>query len=218
MKALKRTNPSQKLTSEIQLARVRLVKAQSELASAKAQARLAKRRRKEAKQAARRARKVAKQAKADVAEAKQLLADTEEKLTRLVVRTSVAIRPAAEVPPVKPKSKKQPSRSVPKTKKVLPAPPPRPKPKRAASSRPKLKPAAREQAANGQAERAFHPISVPRDWDSPKAPPSPSARVDSKPEAEPLPNSINRDSTSEDPGAIQPDKADQADHSTIDPL
>ena len=92
MKAPKRINTSQKLISEIRLARLQLAKAESQRKSAKEQARLAKRRRKEAKEAARRARKQAKLAKRAVAEAKQVLAEAEKKLAQAVKRKAVAAR------------------------------------------------------------------------------------------------------------------------------
>jgi septal ring factor EnvC (AmiA/AmiB activator) len=76
----KRTTPTDKLTGEIQLARIRLARAESQLKTAKEQARLAKRRRKEAKEAARRAKKQARLAKHELAEAKLVLGEAEKKL------------------------------------------------------------------------------------------------------------------------------------------
>jgi hypothetical protein len=85
---------SQRLASEIQLARIRLAKAESSLDSAREQSRVAKRRRKEAKQAARRARKQVKEAKADLREAKQVLLAAEEKLALARQRAALARRRA----------------------------------------------------------------------------------------------------------------------------
>jgi len=90
MKAHQRTSTAQKLTHEIQLARILLAKAESQRKSAKEQARRAKRRRKEAKEAARRARKQAKLAKRAVAEAKLLLTEAEKKLARAVKHEAAA--------------------------------------------------------------------------------------------------------------------------------
>jgi hypothetical protein len=77
MKPAKPTR-SQKQGSQVQLARLRLARAESSLESAREQARLAKRRRKEAKQSARRAKKLLRQAKDELAEAKQALTDAEK--------------------------------------------------------------------------------------------------------------------------------------------
>jgi len=112
MKTPKGTIAPDKLTGEIQLARIRLARAESQLKSAKEQARLAKRRRKEAKQAARRAKKQARLAKRGLAEAKLALAEIEGKLARAnrttvkaEARKNAAARAAAKL------QKKQPSRS-----------------------------------------------------------------------------------------------------------
>jgi len=90
MKVSQRITASEKLISEIRLARLQLAKVQSQLASARRQARAAKRRRKEAKQAARRARKQAKLAKKAVAEAKQVLAEVKKKFARARRRATAA--------------------------------------------------------------------------------------------------------------------------------
>ena len=94
MNKSKPATDSQRLVSEIQLARLRLAKAESSLDSAREQARVAKRRRKEAKQAARRARKQVKKAKADLREAKQVLLAAEEKLALARKRAALARRRA----------------------------------------------------------------------------------------------------------------------------
>ncbi len=86
----RRRTGSQKLINEIQLARVRLARAESKWELADEQARAARRRRKEAKQAARRARKQARQAKREFAEAKEALIATEERFATIVERTARA--------------------------------------------------------------------------------------------------------------------------------
>ena len=86
MKTLKDTTTSQKPAGNIQLARLRVAKAESQLKSAKEQARLAKRRRKEARQNARHAKKQAKLAKQELAEAKLALAEAEAKLASFLNR------------------------------------------------------------------------------------------------------------------------------------
>lgn len=80
MKAPDSKTSSQQLAGNIELARIRLAKAESQLLSAKEQARRARRRRKEAKLAARRAKKQARLAKQAVAEAKLDLAQAEARL------------------------------------------------------------------------------------------------------------------------------------------
>ncbi len=94
MNKSKPATDSQRLVSEIQLAGIRLAKAESSLDSAREQARVAKLRRKEAKQAARRARKQVKEAKADLREAKQVLLAAEEKLALARRRAALARRRA----------------------------------------------------------------------------------------------------------------------------
>jgi hypothetical protein len=80
MKTIERTSATQTLLGEVQMARIRLAKAQSELVTAREQFRSAKRRRKEARQAARRAKKEARRAKKGVAEAEAFLAEAEARL------------------------------------------------------------------------------------------------------------------------------------------
>jgi hypothetical protein len=128
MKTLESTSVSQKLNSELQLARIRLAKAQSEFESAKEQARLAKRRRKEAKQAARRARKQAKLAKSEVREAELVLAEAEAKLAQ-------AARPPVEKARVKATPKRKSPRQLHlKTSATKPPPAAPVKPERALPS------------------------------------------------------------------------------------
>jgi len=100
---MKKSKPraGQKRVSEIQLARLRLARAESRVELAKEQARLAKRRRKEARQDARRTKKQVKQAKADLAEARQALEEAEKKLARAGQRAGrrrkqTAVRPSAK--------------------------------------------------------------------------------------------------------------------------
>ena len=104
MKAPQQNSTSQKLTGEIQLARIRLAKAENQLKSAKQQARMARRRRKEAKQAARRAKKQTKLAKQELAEAKLALAEAEEKL--LLSRKHAARTKTKKAATKKPTTKK----------------------------------------------------------------------------------------------------------------
>jgi hypothetical protein len=79
---------SQKLVNEIQLARVRLARAESKWELADEQAREARRRRKEAKQAARRAKKQARQAKQEFTVARDALIKMEEKFAAAVERAA----------------------------------------------------------------------------------------------------------------------------------
>jgi len=83
MKALDSKTASQQLAGNVDLARIRLAKAESQLLTAKEQARLSRRRRKEAKLAARRAKKQVRLAKQEVTEAKLALAQAEAKLASL---------------------------------------------------------------------------------------------------------------------------------------
>jgi len=83
MKALDSKTASQQLAGNVDLARIRLAKAESQLLTAKEQARLSRRRRKEAKLAARRAKKQVRLAKQVVTEAKLALAQAEAKLASL---------------------------------------------------------------------------------------------------------------------------------------
>jgi hypothetical protein len=100
MKTHRQKSPARNLSSEVDLARILLAKAESHLVSAREQARLARRRRKEAKQAARHAKKQAREAKEQVAEAKLALAEAEEKLAKTNQR------------PVKKKTQKKPARKT----------------------------------------------------------------------------------------------------------
>ena len=86
MKALDSKATSQQLAGNVDLARIRLAKAESQLLTAKEQARLARRRRKEAKLAARRAKKQVRLAKQEVTEAKLALGQAEAKLASLKQR------------------------------------------------------------------------------------------------------------------------------------
>jgi hypothetical protein len=88
MKTLRQNTGPQKLVNEIQLARVRLARAESKWELADEQAREARRRRKEAKQAARRAKKLARQAKQEFAAAKEALIEMEEKFAAAVERAA----------------------------------------------------------------------------------------------------------------------------------
>jgi hypothetical protein len=74
---------SQKLVSQIHLARMRVARAGSAAEATEKHAVLAKRRRKEARQAARRAKKLAKIARAEFAEAQEALAKLEKQLTKV---------------------------------------------------------------------------------------------------------------------------------------
>ena len=83
MKRSKLIAQSQRLVSQIQLARIRVARTGSATEVAEKQAVLAKRRRKEARQAARRAKKLAKTARAEFAEAQEALAKLEKELTKV---------------------------------------------------------------------------------------------------------------------------------------
>jgi len=100
MKALDSKTLSQRLAGNIQLARVRLAKAESQLLTAKEQARRARRRRKQAKLAARRAKKRARLARREVTEAKLALAQAEARLASFNQR------------PLKTKPRKKPARKA----------------------------------------------------------------------------------------------------------
>jgi len=90
MKAVTLKNSPKKLIGEIQFARLRVARAESQLTSAKEQVRIARRRRKEAKQAARRAKKEARLAKREFTDAKLAVAELEEKLSRSEQRAARA--------------------------------------------------------------------------------------------------------------------------------
>lgn len=101
MKTSNKISISQRLTSEIRLARLQVARAQSQHTAAKSRARVAKRRRRAARQAARRAKKKARQAKREVAEAKRALAAAQAKLARVRRRRAVAVsRRKAQKPAV----------------------------------------------------------------------------------------------------------------------
>jgi multidrug efflux pump subunit AcrA (membrane-fusion protein) len=112
----KRTIGSQKLVSQLELARILVRRCESRLDGARAQARLAKQRRKEAKQAARRARKEVKRAKAELAEAEQALAEAEVRLAQ-AGRRAIRLTKGAKAP-----GKSRASAAGPKRRK-RPAPP-----------------------------------------------------------------------------------------------
>ncbi len=162
-KAAKPASPSAKLVGDIQLARLRLTKAETGVKSAKEQSRAAKRRRKEAKQAARRAKKQLKQAKAEFAEATQALADAESNLARANAHAALA-RKRVQARPVpraqtsrKRKSAATRLRRRPSAPVSVAANPPMPKPAEITPPAP-----APADAVLGSRE---HPVAVPRDWE-----------------------------------------------------
>ena len=152
MNTPKRTSTPNKLTSEMQLARIRLAKAESQLKSAKEQARLAKRRRKEAKEAARRAKKQARLAKDEVAEAKLVMAEAEEKLAQ--AGRSAARARARKKAAASPR-KKQPAQSAASRA-----------PKYVKPKRPTAKPTKPVPGVGPAAWRAKPVIVVPRDFEA----------------------------------------------------
>jgi type II secretory pathway pseudopilin PulG len=111
MKTSKLAARSQKLISEIQLARIRVARAGGAAEAAEKQAALAKRRRKEARQAARRAKKQAKAARAEFAEAQKVLAKLEQKLTKAGERAAKSTKRASQGPGSKRMERKPSSRS-----------------------------------------------------------------------------------------------------------
>lgn len=92
MRNVKSATRSQKLAGEVQMARIRLARAESEFKSSEEEWRRARRRRKEAKRAARRAKKHFKLAKAGFAEARQFLADTRARLLKAGERAAAVSR------------------------------------------------------------------------------------------------------------------------------
>jgi len=161
MKTADSKTASRQLAGEVELARLRMAKAESQLKSAKAQARLARRRRKEAKATARRAKKQARLAKQEFVEAEQALAEAEAKLLRSRKST------------VKGKRKKAAARKavVGRKKEVRPV---------ASASQKSVKPrvnqptlAKRTSNAKRQVRMAAQPIAVPRDVETPTAAASP---------------------------------------------
>jgi hypothetical protein len=142
MNKSKPATSSQRLVSELQLARLGLAKAESSLDSAREQARVAKRRRKEAKQAARRARKQVKEAKADLREAKQVLLAAEEKLALARKRAALARRraKATEAAKATVTGPRQRKKAAPRRRSRLGLPPAIPAPRRVRRLRPKPEP------------------------------------------------------------------------------
>jgi len=110
MRTSKPAAQSQRLISEIQLARIRVARAGSAVEAAEKQAVLAKRRRKEARQAARRAKKQAKTARAEFADAQEVLAELERKLTRSGEQAAKSRKRASAAPVSKPTASKPKSR------------------------------------------------------------------------------------------------------------
>ena len=162
---------SQRLVSEIQLARIRLAKAESSLDSAREQSRVAKRRRKEAKQAARRARKQVKQAKADLQEAKQVLLAAEEKLALARQRAALARRRAKATGAAKttvagPGQRKK---AAPPRRSRLGVSPATPAPRRVSRSQPKPAPAEPVALVRPADAVARQPTTTPRDLETPPA-------------------------------------------------
>ena len=166
MKTSRHAKASRKLIGEIQLAKLRLARAESQLNLAREQSRLAKRQRKEAKQAARRARKQARQAKGVFKQAKLLLAEAQTRLAwarrlrarlgarrRLAPKTITKARRGKVSPPHRVVRK-----STAKSRVALPAKTRRPPPPRAVKRR---APAARK------AETKTSSISVPREFETP---------------------------------------------------
>jgi hypothetical protein len=148
---------SQQIAGEIQLARLRLAKAERQLRSAKQQARLARRRRKEAKLAARRAKKQARLAKQEFAEAEQALAEAEAKLIRSRKSTARIKGRKAEARKaiVARKKAARPAASA-LQKSVKPGVNQPTLVKRASNAKPRVRKAAR-------------PVAVPRDFETPTA-------------------------------------------------
>ena len=166
---------SQPPNRDVQLARIRLVKADNAVKSARGQSRLAKEKRKTAKKAARLARKRLKRAKAELAEAKQALAKTEKKVAQarqMVTKTpkNTPARPAQRVAANKSKPARKPVAAA-KAKRATPR---------------KSKPGAPQHLPVAQSDGiAVSPsLSVPRDWEVPAASPAPSPMNE---EAAPVP-------------------------------
>ena len=171
MKTSRQATVSRKLIAEIQLAKLRLARAESQLNLAREQSHLAKRRRKEAKQAARRARKQARQAKGAFKQAKLLLAEVKTKLAwvrRLRARAATKkLRAPKTVADARP-GKVARSRVVRRTTPAKPgvaarARPKRPRPPRSVKRR---LPAARKAAVEKQ------PVIVPREFEAPEPAPT----------------------------------------------
>jgi hypothetical protein len=90
----KGSSRSQKLAGDVQLARIRLARAESELKSSEEHLRVARRRRKEAKQAARRAKRNFKLARTNVSDATQFLAEARSRLLKAGERAAETRQPA----------------------------------------------------------------------------------------------------------------------------
>jgi hypothetical protein len=90
----KGSSRSQKLAGDVQLARIRLARAESELKSSEEHLRVARRRRKEAKQAARRAKRNFKLARTNVSDATQFLAEARSRLLKAGERAAETPKPA----------------------------------------------------------------------------------------------------------------------------
>ena len=171
MKTSRQTTASRRLVTEIQLARLRLARAESQLNLAREQSHLAKRRRKEAKQAARRARKQARQAKGAFKQAKLLLAEVKTKLAwmrRLRARTATRkLRAPKTVADARP-GKAARRRVVHRTTPAKPGVAARARPKRSTPPRSvkRRTPTVRKVAVEK------HPIIVPREFESPKSAPA----------------------------------------------
>ena len=166
MKTSRQAKASRKLIAEIQLAKLRLARAESQLNLAREQSRLAKRQRKEAKQAARRARKQARQAKGVFKQAKLLLAEAQTRLAwarRLRARIGARRRLAPKTVTKARRGKVSPPRRVArassaKHRVALPAKTRRPPPPRAVKRR---APTARK------TDTSTSSISVPREFEPP---------------------------------------------------
>lgn len=158
--------------SEIQLARIRLAKAEAELSAAKKQVQAAKRRRKEAKQAARRAKKQAKLAKRELVEAKLQLSQMQEKLSRPTKRSPQTA--GQKRPSQKARSSSHGSRTIRAriSRQVTSSRSPGRKPTRRAST--PLVPAEPATDTTPLAGEASAPITVPRDFETPGATAAPS--------------------------------------------
>jgi len=171
MKTSRQTMASRKLVTEIQLARLRLARAEGQLNLAREQSRLARRRRKEAKQAARRARKQARQAKDAFKHAKLLLAEVETRLAwarrlraRKATRKLRAPKTVADARPGKATRRRVEHRATPAKPGVAArARPKRPTPPRSVKRRTST---ARKVAVEK------HPIIVPREFEAPKSAPT----------------------------------------------
>jgi len=148
---------SQKLLSEVHLARIQLAKAEGQLATAKEIARVARRRRKEAKQAARRTKKQARLAKRELTDAKLALAKAEDKLARFnqPAKTTKSGKKSVKKAEVAPR----PKQPVPRAASLATKP--------GATQKPSRKPTRRKVSLPRKGRVASSPVVVPRDLDSP---------------------------------------------------